>query len=190
MRRRMPLFGPVAEMLIFLSGALIGLIGTTQDADPENGREMIIAGPCMMPLGIILLVLCVIVYVDASPTAFTLRGPLGRTRTIAYEDIATITDTVAWGAPLFQIRSRSGARIQAGPIMFDWDHYQRWQAERERRARVSGWSWCESSYARLARDAHERPAPSHPHRSRCRCYGTSSLRRAFTLARTSSCAGR
>ncbi|UEJ81273.1 hypothetical protein Bra3105_10445 [Brachybacterium halotolerans subsp. kimchii] len=140
MRRRMPLFGPLAGMLIFLFGALIGLIGTTQDADPENGREMMIAGPCMMLLGIILLVLYVIVYVDASPTAFTLRGPLGRTRTIAYEDIATITDTVAWGAPLVQIRSRSGARIQAGPIMFDWHHYQRWQAERERRARVSGWA--------------------------------------------------
>ncbi|MCG7311293.1 hypothetical protein [Brachybacterium sp. ACRRE] len=129
-RRRMPLVGPIAGLLILLFGALIGLVGTTEDADPENGRQMMIAGPAMMLLGLMLLVLYLVIYVEATPTAFTMRGMFGRTRTISYEDIVSITDKRSWGAPVVEIRGRSGQRIQAGPILFDWTHYQRWQTGR------------------------------------------------------------
>lgn len=129
-RRRMPLLGPIAGLLILLLGALIGLVGTTEDADPENGRQMMIAGPSMMLLSLLLLALYLVVYVEATPTAFTMRGMFGRTRTISYEDIVSITDKHSWGAPVVEVRGRSGKRIQAGPIMFDWSHYQRWQAAR------------------------------------------------------------
>jgi hypothetical protein len=139
-RRRMPIVGPIAGLLIFLVAAFIGLVGTTQEADPENGRQMMIASGGMMLLGIVLLVLYVVVYVEATPTAFTMRGPLGRTRTIDYADIISITDKMSWSAPVVEIRGRSGSRIQAGPVLFDWHHYQRWQAEQGARGGTGGWS--------------------------------------------------
>ncbi|MFE5776347.1 hypothetical protein [Brachybacterium sp. NPDC056505] len=134
-RRRMPVLVPFAGLMIFLFGALIGLVGTTQDADPENGRQMMIAGGAMMLLGIVLLALYVVVYVESTATAFIMRGPLGRTRTIAYEDITSIRRTVSGRMPMIDIRSRTGERIQAGPVFFEWFHYEQWQAERQRRAR-------------------------------------------------------
>ncbi|MFC7376622.1 MULTISPECIES: hypothetical protein [unclassified Brachybacterium] len=126
-RRRAPRLMAVIAVVVYLVAALIAVVGTTEDEDPANARQMLIAGALLSLLALFLLWVYVIVYVEAGPEALIQRDIAGRTHTIRYEDITRIYERTARLGYFVVVEGRDGTRIQAGPGLFDWGPYQHWR---------------------------------------------------------------
>ncbi|GEM_PF-4839710 len=126
-RRRLTRALPVTGLLISGCGALIGLVGTTDDADPANGRAMMIAGIVMLVGGLLLVVPYLTVFVEATPTGFVARTALGHRRAIAYGDIVDIRERRDHGMLFVDVLGRDGTRISGGAAMYEWGPFDAWK---------------------------------------------------------------
>ncbi len=126
-RRRLTRVLPVTGLLIAGCGALIGLVGTTEDADPANGRAMMIAGTAMVVGGLLLVVPYLTVFVEATPTGFIARTSLGRRRAVAYGDIVDVRERRQNGMLFVDVLGRDGTRISGSAAMYEWGPFDAWK---------------------------------------------------------------